>query len=54
MLRAVALKNHLPPDTLPEDLLLLSQDDKGNLLVKNELNRAMKWLEIETKNSENY
>lgn len=37
-LRAAALEKGLNPDTaLPEDILLLNKDDKGNLMVSQEL-----------------
>jgi hypothetical protein len=43
MLRAIALENNLDPDTtLPEDLMLLAKNDKGELLVKQELEQAEK------------
>jgi len=37
MLRAIALKNGLDPDTTyPEDLMLLAEDDKGGLIAAHE------------------
>jgi len=44
----VAIQNHLDPDTtLPEDLMLLACDEKGELATKRELGIAQRALELE-------
>lgn len=48
MLRLLALKHGLDPDTtLPEDLLLLMQNKDGDYLVQEEAKWAGAWIEAE-------
>ena len=51
MLRALALKSGLDPDTAaPEDIMLLNTDKAGDLLVGAEYSDALKRLEFEDQN----
>ena len=47
-LRAIAIQNGLDPDTtLPEDILLLTTDDKGRLDAATDYDAAAKRVEYE-------